>query len=901
MSYRQFLYVIIGGILILGVSLNAHADKLVRVGFFDKKPIIFTDEKGTVQGLAVDFLADVARNERWTIKFIRGRLHQNLDRIKTNEIDLMVPVGFTPERATYMDFADTPFFDTWGCLYTLRNGPALSLENIDGKRIGCVKSSLFNPVFSQMIKDLGIHCKFVEVPDYSQLISGLIEKKYEGAVGERLATLYVDENQSRQINSTLVFNPFSIFVSAGKGDPRELLPPISRYLSTGKSNPSSQFSRHKDKWLINFRDKTSSILKMLSYCIFSILVILTACVMIRIPVLRKALGLTHKIQHTVAANILAMTIGMVFIFWGVDSGVQYYWADHATKISGALFPVHDPQNMFMRFFIIAVILAAGVLISRVFSRLADQHDIVRKQQERLDLALYAINDGVWDWNLETEQVIFDDRYYTMVGYEPGDFPPCLGSWEKRVHPEDIEGAKLAIDDYLSGRKPIFEPEFRFKRKDESYIWIRAKGKIMGWDHHGNPTRFVGTHSDIHGRKQAELSRDEAYGIIGTSPLVAFIWKKAQGWPVEFVSENIETVFGYSPDEFRSGRIRYDEIVYPDDLNRVMKEVEEYSGIEGCHEFVHKPYRILTKQGQIRWVDDRTRIKRSQTGDISHYQGVILDITERKNMEEIMVQSEKMLSVGGLAAGMAHEINNPLAGMIQSANVMKSRLENTDLPANLNVADELGISMKDIKLFMEKRGVFRMIDAIQESGLRAAEIVRSMLSFARKSEASFSSHYLDRLMDKILDLAATDFDLKKEYDFKSIEIIKEYTNNTPLIPCESAKIQQVLLNILRNGAQAMQEANIQSPRFTIRIYAEKVSQVVCIEIEDNGPGMDEETRLKVFDPFFTTKPVGIGTGLGLSVSYFIITENHKGTIDVVSEPGKGAKFIIRLPMFRESQS
>jgi len=77
-------------------------------------------------------------------------------------------------------------------------------------------------------------------------------------------------------------------------------------------------------------------------------------------------------------------------------------------------------------------------------------------------------------------------------------------------------------------------------------------------------------------------------------------------------------------------------------------------------------------------------------------------------------------------------------------------------------------------------------------------------------------------------------------------------------------------------------------------------MICIEIEDNGPGMDEETRLKVFDPFFTTKPVGIGTGLGLSVSYFIIIENHKGTIDVISEPGKGANFIIKLPIQRKSK-
>ena len=275
-----------------------------------------------------------------------------------------------------------------------------------------------------------------------------------------------------------------------------------------------------------------------------------------------------------------------------------------------------------------------------------------------------------------------------------------------------------------------------------------------------------------------------------------------------------------------------------------------------------------------------------------------DVTEQVRLQEMMIQNEKILSVGGLAAGMAHEINNPLAGMMQSADVIKSRLESVDMPANIKASEELGLSMEDIRAFMEKREIFRMLDAIHESGLRTAEIVKNMLSFARKSDANISSNFLNQLMDEILDLAATDYDLKKKYDFKSIEIIKEYANDLPLVPCESAKIQQVLLNILRNGAQAMQTSGTKFPKFIIRIYTIDKPEMICIEIEDNGPGMDEETKSKVFDPFFTTKPVGVGTGLGLSVSYFIITENHKGTITVSSEPGRGANFIIRLPIHRK---
>ncbi len=271
-----------------------------------------------------------------------------------------------------------------------------------------------------------------------------------------------------------------------------------------------------------------------------------------------------------------------------------------------------------------------------------------------------------------------------------------------------------------------------------------------------------------------------------------------------------------------------------------------------------------------------------------------DVTRQVRMEEMVVQSGKMLTLGGLSAGISHEITNLLAVMVQNADVIKSRLENMDMPANILAAEKIGISLTHIREFMKERGIFKMINAIHESGIRASDIVNGMLSFARKSEPKISSHYPDRLMDKAIDLALTEYNLKKQYDFKLIEIVKQYDDNLPMLVCEEAKIQQVLLNILRNGAQAMQEAKTASPRFILRIYTEKASGMICIQITDNGPGMDEQTRSKIFEPFFTTKNAGAGTGLGLFISYFIITENHKGALDVTSGVGKGTTFSIRLP-------
>jgi len=269
-----------------------------------------------------------------------------------------------------------------------------------------------------------------------------------------------------------------------------------------------------------------------------------------------------------------------------------------------------------------------------------------------------------------------------------------------------------------------------------------------------------------------------------------------------------------------------------------------------------------------------------------------DISERVKIEEMMVQSEKMVSLGGLAAGMAHEINNPLAGVLQNIQVIQNRLSK-DLPANIKAARECDIDLSKLKSYMEKRKIFSMMELVESSGQQAAQIVRNMLSFSRKSDHRKSRHYLHEVMDASIELVSNDYSMKKKYDFRSIEIRKEYQKNIPPVPCEKNEIQQVFLNILKNGAAAMADAGTLSPRFTIR-YFHKDEQAI-FEIEDNGPGINHKTKKRIFEPFFTTKDVGTGTGLGLSISYFIISENHNGVMAVKSTLGKGTIFTIKLPV------
>jgi signal transduction histidine kinase len=305
----------------------------------------------------------------------------------------------------------------------------------------------------------------------------------------------------------------------------------------------------------------------------------------------------------------------------------------------------------------------------------------------------------------------------------------------------------------------------------------------------------------------------------------------------------------------------------------------------------------------------------QQEDAIHYEDIIIfplvangvdgavirvdDVTERVRLEEMMIQNEKMLSVGGLAAGMAHEINNPLAGILQNTDVLKNRLL-TDLPANRKAAEAAGIRMGALQHYLKLRKLPEIVADIRDSGLRASAIVRNMLSFARKSDRTVANHDIRTLLDRTIELVETDYDMKKRYDFKKIRIKKEYAAADLHVPCESGKIQQVFLNLLKNGAEAMSGIGAnhhradeqRPPQFIIRANANE--KWVQVEIEDNGPGLDPKTRRSLFEPFFTTKPVGQGTGLGLSVSYFIITEDHGGEMAVEAGDGGGARFIIRLP-------
>jgi PAS domain S-box-containing protein len=410
------------------------------------------------------------------------------------------------------------------------------------------------------------------------------------------------------------------------------------------------------------------------------------------------------------------------------------------------------------------VLARTAELQAELARRREAEEALRESRERLDLALNASGDGLWDWRLDTGEYYFSPRCHAMLGYGPGEIGEHIGAWRALVHPEDHG----ALEQAMTGRTrsgDAFAAEVRLRAKDGEWRWIMIRGRAVRHAPDGRPLRLSGT---------------------------------------------------------------------------------------------------------------------------------VTDVTERRRMREIMVQTEKMMSVGGLAAGMAHEINNPLSAVLQCAQVVLERLESESLNAE-QAAARHGCAVAGIKAFLEERQVFAMLRGAREAAHRASKIVAGMLEFSRRSESRRTPSDLNALIEKALELCAADYDMKKKYDFRKVAIHRDYAMDLDPVPCNATQIEQVLMNLLRNAAQAMPCRGEGAPAPAITVRTRRDGDMARVEVEDNGPGMDETARKRAFEPFYTTKAPGEGTGLGLSVSYFIVTENHKGTIHVESPAAGGTRFVLKLPM------
>jgi PAS domain S-box-containing protein len=509
---------------------------------------------------------------------------------------------------------------------------------------------------------------------------------------------------------------------------------------------------------------------------------------------------------------------------------------------------------------------------------------LRQSEAYLAEAQRLSHTGSWAFDLASSNYIYlSEECFRIFGLDAQEGLPTREAVSRLIHPEDWGRVNGDFEKSLREKVDV-SSEFRIVLPSGTVKHIQTiRHPVL--DSAGDVVRIVGTVIDITDRKRAgdEINSLKNYlsNIINSMPSILVGMDNAR--TVTQWNRQAEAFTGIPAGEAKGKPIVH---LLPDFAPWIMTmrtDMDEHrpSSIEKL---------LIVREGERRFYDLMLYPLL-----VDAVGGVVLrieDVTERAHTQELMVQTEKMMSIGGLAAGMAHEINNPLGIIIQAAQNIERRIS-LELQANRKVSEELGLDLEGIRAYFHKRQISDAIASIRTASSRAAKIVANILQFSRRADTTTEFTSLAQILDQALELAATDYDLKKKYDFRSIDIIKDY-QDIPQVPIVAVEIEQVMLNLLKNAAQAMiANPPDKRPSITLRLRCE--DRYAVLEVEDNGPGMTEDIRRRVFEPFFTTKEPGVGTGLGLSVSYMIVTQNHKGLMEVQSTPGRGTLFTVRLPI------
>lgn len=385
-------------------------------------------------------------------------------------------------------------------------------------------------------------------------------------------------------------------------------------------------------------------------------------------------------------------------------------------------------------------------------------------------------------------------------------------------------------------------------------------------------------------RQIAEQRLELEKIINSSPSLAFLCRVDSGYPVQFISASLSQ-FGYQPADFLGHSHSILNLVHPDDRQRVEALISRHVREGESREFFLE-FRILASHGEVRWVDGRMVVQHDEQGGATRLQGVLIDITEKLRLREQAAQASRLASLGELAAGVAHEINNPNATILLNATVL------ADISAGmLRFLDQLARERGDLQLGRMpyarlRQEVPRLQAEVLESAGRIRRIVEDLKEFARAEPPELRQDVdLNEVVQAAVRLTANA--LKKATD----QFVAEYATDLPKLKGSPQRLEQVAVNLLLNACQALPD---RQRRIAVRTGYLPDRSALHLEVEDQGVGIAAGDLQHVTDPFFTTRRESGGTGLGLSVSSRIVKE-HYGRIEINSEPGRGTVVRVVLPL------
>jgi len=490
-------------------------------------------------------------------------------------------------------------------------------------------------------------------------------------------------------------------------------------------------------------------------------------------------------------------------------------------------------------------------------RTADQK--MRESEERFRLLSKATNDAIWDWNLITNELWWNEGFETLFGYRRAAGELTIDSWYNHIHPDERDAVIAAVHRVIDTDEGSWSHKYRFRRHDGSYSHVIDRGQVIRAAD-GKAVRMIGGMTDVTERREAEQRIAEQAALLDIAHEAIMVKDLDDG--IIYWNKGAERTYGWTVAEALGRKSR--ELLQPDPARfeaalTVLMETGEWRG----------ELEKRTKADQLVTIEVGWTLVRDAAGRPKSILAINTDITERRKIEGQFLRAQRMESIGTLAGGIAHDLNNLLAPIL-----ITSQLLQDDAPND------------------EYR---EMLQTVQTCAQRGAELVKQVLSFARGVEGERIPIDVSHLLRDIRQVVRETFP-------KNINTVFQLGRELWAVEGDATQLHQVFMNLCVNARDAMPQGGkliVSAENLVLdEVYAgmnpdAKPGPYVVVKVEDTGTGIPPEVQERIFEPFFTTKEIGKGTGLGLSTTLGIL-RSHGGFVNLSSEPGKGAKFKVYLP-------
>jgi signal transduction histidine kinase/ABC-type amino acid transport substrate-binding protein/CheY-like chemotaxis protein len=814
---------------LLSVTCSQAAGRTVRVGVYDTKPLAYSDKDGTAHGFFVDMLNRVAEKEQWDMQYVPGTWQEGLDRLKSDKIDMVLCIGYTEAREKFMDFPKEYLLLDWGLIFKTKGSKISSLLDLEGKSVSALKGDVYLTGFKELVRQFNVNVKIQEVDQYSEVFKAVESGAVAAGVNGNLYGMLNDTGLNLE-QTPIIFTPVKLGYAVNTGKNGDLIAALDRDIAEMKADKASIYNRELEHLL---GKKNHNIPKEAYWALSGV------------------------------AAALFLAIGFIVL---LKRQVK-------AKTSHLVIEINERK--------------------RAEEDLLEHKDKLQQQNEELQMAeeeLRSQNDELLDaeWKF---RALFDNgpigvAYHSMIYDEAGNpvdyffidandnFITLTGvDPRNKTVTQAFPGIKKDQFDWIgtfgrvakTGETIHFEQYLQFNNRWYDLVAYQYK-----------PDHFVASFVEITKRKQAEeqLKIQSQRLQLATSSARLAVWD----WNVRdnqmHWDDRMFELYGITRETFPNSVEAWLNGLHPEDKDAAVAASQ--AALNGEQDF-NTLFRVLHPDGTVKHIRANALVIRGGDGIAERMIGINYDITEsirladeRRELENQLLFAQKMESLGVLAGGIAHDFNNILAIIMGNCSLAK----------------------------MDSDNAGNYIPEIEKASDRAAALCRQMLAYAGKAQIVKSTFDLVGLVDEMVKMLRSS--LPQNAVIKQSSLV-----DIPSVSGDASQIRQIVMNLIINASEAIGESQGEIQVSLTKTAIKDGQQAkdhqgnsispgwyVCLEVTDNGCGMDNETRQRIFEPFYTTKFTG--RGLGMSAVLGIIT-SHGGALQLFSQTGQGTTFKVYLPI------